>query len=426
MFLQLTKVFLSTTLISGIIFPFKRYAAFQTIRHFHTPKMTAFDRLSNLSSVLSPPKTCSAVSPEDIPVRPFKTTVVGSGNWGSTIAKVVAENCIERPQEFDQKVKMWVFEEKVKGQNLTEIINTKHENVKYLPGIMLPPNVVAVPDVVEACKDSDLIIFNIPHQFLGNILRQLKGKVNKRARAISCLKGLNVSKDGCDILPGVITKELGIACGALSGANLAPEVAECKWSETTVAYTLPDDYRGKGKDIDKVVLKHLFHRPYFHVHVIDDVSGVSLAGALKNVVAMAAGFVDGLGWGNNAKSAVMRLGLREMIHFAKLYFPSCEERTFTEESAGVADLITTCFGGRNVRVGRYMAQHKVSAHEAEKQLLNGQSCQGIYTTKEVYEFLSYRNAIDDFPLFHVTYDIIYNNFPMEKLPERVERTDEKY
>ena len=426
MLLRLSKAIIPTALRSITIFPIKRYSAFQNIKYFHTTTMTALNRLSNINSVLSPPKTCSAVAPEDIPVRPFRTTVVGSGNWGCTIAKVVAENCIERPQEFDQKVKMWVFEEKVNGQKLTEIINTKHENVKYLPGIMLPANIVAVPDVVDAYKDSDLIIFNIPHQFLGNILRQLKGKVNKNARAISCLKGLNVSRDGCDILPDVISKELGITCGALSGANLAPEVAECKWSETTVAYTLPDDYRGRGKDINKAVLKHLFHRPYFHVHVIDDVSGISLAGALKNVVAMAAGFVDGLGWGNNAKSAVMRLGLREMIHFAKLYFPTCEERTFTEESAGVADLITTCFGGRNVRVGRYMAQHKVSAHEAEKQLLNGQSCQGIYTTKEVFEFLSKRNAIDDFPLFHVTYDIIYNDFPMEKLPERVERSDEKY
>ncbi|VEU19518.1 DEKNAAC100555 [Brettanomyces naardenensis] len=388
--------------------------------------MTAFDRLSNISNVLAPPASCSTVQSEDIPEKPYKATVVGSGNWGSTIAKVVAENCIERPQEFDQTVCMWVFEERIKGEKLTEIINTRHENVKYLPGILLPANVVAVPDIVEACKDADIIIFNIPHQFLGNILRQLKGKVNPNARAISCLKGLNVSREGCDVLADVISRELGINCGALSGANLAPEVAQCKWSETTVAYHTPADFRGKGKDIDKKVLKHLFHRPYFHVHVIDDVSGISLAGALKNVVAMAAGFVDGLGWGNNAKSAVMRLGLREMIHFAKLYFPECEERTFTEESAGVADLITTCFGGRNVRVGKYMAEHHVPAEDAEKVLLNGQSCQGIFTTKEVYEFLSQRDTIDEFPLFHVTYDIIYNGFPMEKLPERIERGDEKY
>ncbi|QPG76850.1 hypothetical protein FOA43_004244 [Brettanomyces nanus] len=388
--------------------------------------MTAYDRLNSVNNVLAPPSSSSIVSQEDIPQKPYRTTVVGSGNWGSTIAKVVAENCIERPQEFDQTVRMWVYEELINGEKLTEIINTRHENVKYLPGIMLPANVMAVPNIVDACRGSDLIIFNIPHQFLSNILKQLKGKIDPRTRAISCLKGLDVNRDSCQLLPDVIFHELGINCGALSGANLAPEVAQCKWSETTVAYRIPDDFRGRGEDIDKQVLKHLFHRPYFHVHVIDDVSGVSLAGALKNVVAMAAGFVDGLGWGDNAKSAVMRLGLREMIHFANLYFPDCEERTFTEESAGVADLITTCFGGRNVRVGKYMAKNKVAAQEAERVLLNGQSCQGIFTTKEVYEFLSKRGTIGDFPLFHVTYDIIYNGFPMEKLPERIERSDERY
>lgn len=386
--------------------------------------MTAQDRLQSIEKALTPPATCSTVLPEDIPQRPYRATVVGSGNWGSTIAKVVAENCAERPQEFDQTVKMWVFEEKIKGEKLTEIINTRHENVKYLPGIRLPVNVVAVPSVVDACRDADLIIFNIPHQFLSGILKQLKGNINPNARAISCLKGLNVDRTHCQLLPSVISETLGINCGALSGANLAPEVARCKWSETTVAYTIKDDFRGKGKDIDHRVLKHIFHRPYFHVHVIEDVGGVSLAGALKNVVAMSAGFVEGMGWGDNAKAAVMRLGLREMIHFAKIYFPECLDRTFTEESAGVADLITTCAGGRNVRVGKYMAEKHVSAEDAEKVLLNGQSCQGRHTTKEVYEFLSSHGVIDQFPLFQVTYLIIYEDFPMQKLPEWIELSED--
>ncbi|KAH3668429.1 hypothetical protein OGAPHI_002183 [Ogataea philodendri] len=352
--------------------------------------------------------------------KPFRTTVVGSGNWGSTIAKVVAENAAERPEEFHQTVKMWVFEEEVEGRKLTEIINTEHENVKYLPGIKLPENVVAVPDVVDACSDADIIIFNIPHQFLPRILQNLKGKVDPQARAISCLKGLEVSKHGCKLLSSYITEELGIYCGALSGANLAPEVAKEKWSETTVAYKVPSDFRGEGKDVDQSVIKHLFHRPYFHVRVVSDVAGVSLSGALKNVVAMIAGFVEGLGWGDNAKSAVMRVGLVEMIKFADMFFDDGESTTFTHESAGVADLITTCAGGRNVRVGKYMAEHKVSALEAEKALLNGMSCQGIHTTKEVYEFLSAQNKLDEFPLFKTTYQIIYENLAMEKIPELLE------
>lgn len=383
------------------------------------------ERLSSIASTIVPHrKDSTTLDPEDYPESPFKITVVGSGNWGSTIAKVVAENTVERPRQFQRDVNMWVYEELIEGEKLTEIINTRHENVKYLPGIKLPANVVAVPDLVEACADADLIIFNIPHQFLPRILSQLKGKVNPKSRAISCLKGLQVNPDGCKLLSTYITEELGIYCGALSGANLAPEVAQCKWSETTVAYTIPHDFRGKGKDIDHQILWALFHRPYFHVRVISDVAGVSIAGALKNVVAMAAGFVEGLGWGDNAKAAVMRIGLTEIIQFAQMFFNNCQPSTFTNESAGVADLITTCSGGRNVRVGKYMAQHQVSAEEAEAKLLNGQSCQGMHTCREVFEFLSNMGKIDDFPLFDVTYRIIFENFPMEKLPERLERVED--
>lgn len=381
---------------------------------------SAAERLSKICHAIKPRQDSTTLSDSDYPETPFKCTVVGSGNWGCTIAKVIAENTVERPREFRREVKMWVYEELIEGEKLTEIINTRHENVKYLPDVKLPANIIAVPDIVDACADADLIVFNIPHQFLGRLLSQLKGKINPNARAISCLKGLKVNPDGCELLSSYITEELGIPCGALSGANLAPEVARQKWSETTIAYEIPQDFRGKGLDIDHDVIKHLFHRPYFHVRVIEDVAGVSLAGALKNVVAMAAGFVEGLGWGDNAKSAVMRIGISETIQFAQEFFDSCNPDTFTKESAGVADLITTCSGGRNVRVGKYMAEHKVSAEEAEVKLLNGQSCQGIHTCKEVYEFLSNMGKIDDFPLFKVTYEIIYEGFPMERLPERLE------
>lgn len=387
--------------------------------------ISAAERLSTIASTISPRgKDSTNINPEDYPENPFKVTVIGSGNWGSTIAKVIAENTVERPLQFQRNVNMWVFEELINGEKLTKIINERHENVKYLPGIKLPANVIAVPDLVEACNDSDLLVFNIPHQFLPKILAQLKGKVNPKARAISCLKGFEVNPNGCKLLSTFITEELGIYCGVLSGANLAPEVAQCKWSETTVAYNIPNDFRGKGKDIDHQILRALFHRPYFHVRVISDVVGASIAGALKNVTAMAAGFVEGLGWGDNAKAAVMRIGLCETIQFAQYFFDDVNTSTFTNESAGVADLITTCSGGRNVRVGRYMAQNKVSAFEAEAKLLNGQSCQGMHTCKEVYEFLSNMGKINDFPLFYATYRIIYEDFPIEKLPECLEPVED--
>ncbi|EER34080.1 glycerol-3-phosphate dehydrogenase [Candida tropicalis MYA-3404] len=360
--------------------------------------------------------------------NPFKVAIVGSGNWGTAVAKLVAENAAEKPQFFQKEVPMWVFEEEIDGKKLTEIINTEHENVKYLPEVKLPENLVANPDIVDTVKDADLIVFNIPHQFLTRILKNIVGKVKPTARAISCLKGLDVSPEGCNLLSTTITDTLGIYCGVLSGANIANEVARGNWSETSIAYTIPNDFRGKGEDIDEVILKEAFHRPYFHVRVIEDVVGASIAGALKNVVACSVGFVEGAGWGDNAKAAIMRIGIKETIRFASYWqkfkiraLAPPNPRTFTEESAGVADLITTCSGGRNVKVGRYMIEHRVDAFEAERILLNGQSSQGILTAKEVHELLQYHNIQDEFPLFEATYRIIYEGGLVDDLPQLLER-----
>ncbi|SCU87789.1 LADA_0E06172g1_1 [Lachancea dasiensis] len=374
--------------------------------------MPATERLNQTSDILS-----ESLKKVEVP---FKVTVIGSGNWGTTISKVVAENAALRPQLFVKRVDMWVFEETVEGQKLTEIINTKHQNVKYLPNIDLPENLVANPDLLDSVKDADIIIFNIPHQFLPRIVSQLDGKVKKTARAISCLKGFDVSKEGVKLLSTYIEEKLGIVCGALSGANLAPEVAKENWSETTVAYELPEDFKGEGKDVDHGVLKALFHRPYFHVNVINDVAGISVAGALKNVVALGCGFVEGLGWGNNASAAIQRVGLSEIIKFGQLFFPHSRVQTYYQESAGVADLITTCSGGRNVRVATAMAKTGKSAEECEKELLNGQSAQGIHTAKEVHEWLFASGKTEEFPLFEAVYQIVYENASMDSLPDMIE------
>ncbi|CAH6723543.1 glycerol-3-phosphate dehydrogenase [NAD(+)] 1 [[Candida] jaroonii] len=376
--------------------------------------MSAKDRLLQLSQILTPNATSASKSLA--PDHPFKISIIGSGNWGTAVAKLLAENAASRPHLFSHEVKMWVFEEKINGKNLTEIINTEHENVKYLPGIKLPKNLVAVPNIVEAAKDADLLVFNLPHQFLKNICKQLNGKIKPTARGISCLKGLEVTPEGCKLLSTYITENLGINCGSLSGANIASEVAKGNWSETTVAYQLPKDFKGPGKDIDEFVLKAAFHRSYFHVNVIDDVAGVSVAGALKNIVALTVGFVEGLGWGDNAKAAIMRIGLLEIIKFSETFFPESKASTFLKESAGVADLITTCSGGRNVKVGRYMAETGESAEVAEKKLLNGQSSQGIITAREVHELLTNVGKLSDFPLFESTYQIIYGSESIENLP----------
>ncbi|CAI7613675.1 unnamed protein product, partial [Penicillium pancosmium] len=346
--------------------------------------------------------------------RKHKITVVGSGNWGCAIAKIVAENAASNPDIFEEKVEMWVFEENVEiakdspnfdpanpgPQKLTEVINRAHENVKYLPGVRLPVNLHANPSLEDAVKDSTILVFNLPHQFILKTCESIKGKILPYARGISCIKGVDVNEHGINLFSETIGKILGIYCGALSGANIANEVAREKWSETTVAYdpphldskapspsgsqvnlvefehkdvsgnlsnvklqALPSDY----PPIDHNILKSLFHRPYFHVRVVNDVAGVSISGALKNVVALAAGFVVGMGWGDNAKAAVMRVGLMEMVRFGDKFFgATIEQRTFTDESAGVADLITSSSGGRNFRCAKYSVERNQSIEQIEK------------------------------------------------------------
>ncbi|KAI9808318.1 MAG: Glycerol-3-phosphate dehydrogenase [NAD(+)] [Sarcosagium campestre] len=401
-----------------------------------------------------------------------KVTVVGSGNWGSAIAKIVAENTLAHPNVFEPQVRMWVYEETItlsetsrrydasselstKPQKLTELINHFHENVKYLPDISLPSNVVAVPSLEDAVKDSSILVFNLPHQFIGGICDQLKGKILPYARGVSCIKGVHVSADGVSLFSEAIGSKLGIYCGALSGANIANEVAQEKFSETTIAYDPPlidsrnptptssevdltrlkteQSKEGRSKvkleplpskfpPLDHQLLKSLFHRPYFHVRMVSDVAGVSLGGALKNVVALAAGFVDGRGWGDNAKAAVMRVGLLEMVKFGKLYFSeSVHAGTFTEESAGVADLITSCSGGRNARCAKLAVQRGVHINEVEKSELNGQKLQGTLTAKEVNDFLKSKGQEREFPLFTAVYRILEGKAQVDDIPELIER-----
>lgn len=280
----------------------------------------------------------------------------------------------------------------------------------------------------------------------------MAGAILPYARGISCIKGVDVTATEISLFSESIGEKLGIYCGALSGANIANEVALEKFSETTIGYDPPaldsraptpkegrtpqqsqldltkiTDYdeeqeerhrnaKGVASKVkltrppeglpvaDHELFKTLFHRPYFHVHVISDVAGVSLGGALKNIVALTAGFVSGLNWGDNAKAAVMRVGLLEMVKFGRMFFAeSVKAGTFTEESCGVADLITSCSGGRNYRCAKMAVEKGVSVEVVEREELNGQILQGVGTCREVNGFLKQRGKEAEFPLLTATY-----------------------
>lgn len=349
-------------------------------------------------------------SPSQSPVHKFRhqVAIIGSGNWGSAIAKLAAENANRHTDIFASEVPMWVFQEQVNGQNLTTIINEQHENVKYLPGVKLPKNLKAVPDLIDACRAATMLVFCLPHQFIPSVCRQLREAkvIASNAFAISLTKGVDVVGDRIKIFADVIEEDLAISCCALSGANIANEVAQGKFSETTIGYRS----REEGE-----LWQKLFHTPQFHVQIIQDRAGVSLCGALKNVVAIAAGFCDGLGLGNNAKAAVMRIGLLEMKNFSMEFFSGVKAETFVQESAGVADLITTCFGGRNRLCAEAYVKTRKSFQQLEAELLSGQKLQGVATAGELHTFLKARGRVGGYPLFHVVYKISFENLAPSKL-----------
>lgn len=325
---------------------------------------------------------------------------------GSAIAKIVGENTARHSSVFERTVRQWVFEEQVDGKKLTEIINEQHENVKYLKGVALPENVVAVPDVVESCKDASLVVFVLPHQFVRGVCEKMKGHLAPNARAISLIKGLEITPAGTRLFNEEIQRILDIPCAALSGANIADEVAREKFCESTV---------GCASVADGELWFKLFDTPYFRINVIQDAVGVQLTGALKNVVAVGAGISDGLGYGSNTKAAIIRRGLMEMRKFGQTFFGDQIQTETFFESCGVADLITTCSAGRNRKVSEAFARTGKPIEQLEAELLNGQKLQGTLTAQEVHEFLSARNLVDEFPLFRTVYKIIYEGLDCQAI-----------
>lgn len=339
-----------------------------------------------------------------------RVAIVGAGNWGSVAAMIIARNCARLP-DFEDEVRMWVYEENIHGRKLTDIINTDHENVKYLPGRKLPANLVAVPDLLDATEGANVLVFVLPHQFLPRTCNTLKGTLPADCIAISLIKGIDFDAQGVVLMTDIIEKHLGVDCSVLSGANIANEIADGKFCESTVGYSVPEN---------GLVFYKLFNEPHFRISLVRDVAGPQVFGGLKNVMALGSGFCDSMDMGSNAKAALMRIGMIEMQRFANLYFDGIAPSTINE-SCGMADLITSCLGGRNRRVseafGRAQGGAGASWQHLEAKLLDGQKLQGTGTCQEVMKILKRDNRVEHFPFIKLIHKIAYEGAPVASIIE---------
>lgn len=320
--------------------------------------------------------------------RGLKCSIIGSGNWGNTLAKIISENA--QNGVLDKKVNMWVFDEQINGESLISIINQKNENVKYLSGISLPSNLIAQKDLKFCIKNADLIVFCLPHQFLPKICDEIKTLIKPNAYIITGIKGMFVNPSGIELPSQFLEKKLNRPVGAISGANIAIDVAKCEFAEATV---------GAKTIKEREIWKDVFQRPYFSIRSVPDILGVESCGAMKNIVALGAGFVDGLDLGSNTKSAIIRKGMTEIIEFSNHVFGECIDNSTFWESCGLADLIATCFSGRNRKCAEHFIRTGKNWDEIELELLNGQKLQGVLTAFEVYEIIKYFKLQKFFPFF---------------------------
>jgi len=337
-----------------------------------------------------------------------KIAMVGSGNFGSALVRILGQNAL-RHDVFDNEVRMYVHEEMIDGVPLTQIINKEHENVKYLKGAKFTENVVAVPDITEAVKGATMVCFCLPHQFLKPLMPKIAAGVAPGAKLLSAIKGIDFDDKGIVLISDILRDGMKADCSVLMGANVANEMAADAFCETTIGYKDP-----KNGELFKMA----FDCPALKVGTVQDTVGVELCGALKNIVAIGAGFCDGLGYGGNTKAAIIRIGLKEMIKFSKTFYDGIDDDTFLE-SCGVADLITTCYGGRNRKCAEAYAKHgkTKSLEEIEAELLGGQKLQGTLTAKEVNHVLKMKGLEHEFPFFTTVYKISYEDTPLSAITE---------
>jgi glycerol-3-phosphate dehydrogenase (NAD(P)+) len=241
-----------------------------------------------------------------------KAAVLGAGNWGTTFAQVLC----------DAGTSTVLY---ARSPSVASEINSRHTNERYLPGVSLVTELAATTDIEYALNDAGLVALAVPAQRLRSLLTEWAPFIPRDALLVSLMKG--IEHDTSLRMSEVIVSELDLPVSVVSGPNLAPEIARREIAATVVA----------GAQAD--VLQKACHAPYFRPYTDDDVTGCELAGAAKNVIAIAVGMAVGLGLGDNTKATLITRGLAEISRLGAAM--GARERTFAG-LAGMGDLVATC------------------------------------------------------------------------------------
>lgn len=308
--------------------------------------------------------------------------IIGAGSWGSALATIIANNA---PQAHILGRE---------GDAIAEI-NTHHRNSRYLPGLDLPENIVASSDY-HLCEKADLILFVVPTSATRSVSADLaKLDISEKTILLSCAKGIEreTGKRMSQIIAEFFPAN---PIAVLSGPNHAEEIARSLPAAAAIGSACPESLKR---------LQQLFTNPRFRAYTSEDIAGIELGGAIKNVFALAAGVAKGLQLGDNAISALVTRGLAEMIRLGTAMGGQAE--TFTGLS-GLGDLITTCFSehSRNHRVGLQLGEGKTLA-EAVASL--GMVAEGVPNTQSIYE-AARRHGIRS-PLIDAVYRLLYEKEP---------------
>ena len=320
--------------------------------------------------------------------------VVGSGSWGVALSIHLAS--------LGHNVKIWSFMEEER-----DIINNERK-CKFLPGVSLPENISCSTDFEEVIKDSEFILHVTPSKFTRNIFKQYKQYVDKKP-VIICSKGFE--KETLETLDEVILEEMPEAkVGVLSGPSHAEEVSVAIPTALVVA--------SKHQNILKSV-QDAFMSEKMRIYTSNDVKGVELGGALKNIIAFCAGVAAGIGLGDNSFAALITRGLKEISRLGVEL--GGKEETFYGLS-GLGDLIVTCLSehSRNRKAGFLIGQGK-SLEETKKEV--GMVIESIDNIEVAYELGKLHNI--EMPIVETVYKVLYERLNPQEAVKNLMMRDKK-